>query len=111
MPFACFAGEQELIENHGPAVLDLADDPGCVLLRRSPSHGNALSIVGVNAIQLVDDVQHVMAASFFTVGHDVDAGAVLVFDRGKSGLVQQSRKFLRPDFLLTPVEGKAKAVE
>ncbi len=67
--------------------------------------------MGVNAIEPVDDVQHVMAASFFTVGHDVDAGVVLVFDRGKSSLVEQSPKFLRADFLLTPVEGKAEAVE
>src|SRR5439155_4145558 len=62
-------GEQELIQNHRPHVLDLADDPWSVLVRRSAAHGDAFSVPGVNATQLVDDVQHIMAASFFTVGH------------------------------------------
>ena len=110
-PPGVLLGEQKLIQKHGPVVLDLADDPRCVLLRRSASHGNAFPVAGVNAIQLVDDVQHIMAASFFTVGHDVDACPVLVVDRRKSSLVQQSCKFGWPELLLAPVESEANAVE
>ena len=88
-------GEQELIQNHRPHVLYLADDPRRVLLRRSAAHGDAFPVAGVDASQLVDDVQHIVAAPFFAVGHDVDARAVLVFDRLKRGPVQQSCEFGR----------------
>ena len=111
MPFACFLVNRNSSRTMGPLYLILPMTRGCVLLRRSASHGNAFPVAGVDAIQLVDDVQHIVAASFFTVGHDVDACPVLVFDSRKRCLVQQSCKFGWPEFLLAPVESKAKAVE
>ena len=87
-------GEQKLVQDHGPLVFDLADDAWGILLRSSVSHGNALPVAGFHTIQFVDDVQHVMAASFFSVGHDVDARPVLVPDRRKCSLVQQFRELV-----------------
>ena len=75
------------------------------------AHGDGFSVAGVNAIQFVDDVQHIVAASFFAVGDDVDARPVLVVDGPQRSLVQQSCKLGLPDFLSAAVEGKAKAVE
>ena len=92
-------------------MLYFADYPRSILLGSSSAHGNGFAVDGVDAAQLVDDMQHVVAAPFFTIGHDVDACAILVFDRRKSGPVQQFCKFDLPELLLAAVEGKAKAVE
>ena len=81
-------GEQELIQNDRLLMLYFSDHTRGVLLCRSRSHRDRFSVKGVNAIQFIDDMQHVVAASFFAVGHDVDARAVLVLDGLQSGLVQ-----------------------
>ena len=103
--------EQKLIQNHWLLMLYFADYTRGVLLGSSGSHRDRFSVNGVNAVQFIDDMQHIVAASFLAVGHDVDARAVLVLDRLKSSLVQQSRKLGLPQFLLETVKGKAKAVE
>ena len=103
--------EQKLIQNHWLLVLYFADYTRGVLLGSSTSHGDGFSVTGVNAIQFIDDMQHIVAASFFAVGYDVDARSVLVFDSLESSLVQQSRKLGSPEFFLAAVERKAKAVE
>ena len=90
---------------------DSTDDTRSVLLGSSGSHRDGLSVTGVNTFQFVDDMQHIVAASLFAVGDDVDACAVLVFDRLQRGLIQQSCKFACPEFCLAPVESKTKAVE
>src|ERR1700730_16092268 len=92
-------------------MLYFADDTRGVLLGRSRAHRNGFSVRGGDAVQFIDDMQHIVAASFFAVGHDVDARSVLVFDRLKSGLVQQSCKLGLPQFLLETVKRKPKAVE
>ena len=70
-----------------------------------------LRLCGIDALQTIDDMQDIVAAAFFAVGHDVDARAVLVLDRLERGPVQQSRKLGWPEFLSATVEGKAEAVE
>src|SRR5450631_1681699 len=103
--------EQKLIQNHWLLVLYFVDDTRRVLLGGSAAHGNGFSVTGVDPVQSINDVQHVVPASFFAVGCDVDAGSVLVFDRPKSGLVQQLIEFGLPEFFSAAVKGKTKAVE
>src|SRR5438067_6103310 len=56
-------------------------------------------------------MQHVVAAPFFAIGDDIDAGLVLVADRGQRGLVEQLRKFGRPYLVAAAVEREAETVE
>ena len=103
--------EQELVQNHWLLILYLADYTRGVLLGSSGSHGDAFSVAGIDTVQSIDDVQYVVAASFFAVGHDVDARPVLVLDSLQSSLVQQFRKLGLPEFFLKTLKSKAKAVE
>ena len=92
-------------------MLYFADDTRSILLGGSGSHRDGFSVTSVNTFQFIDDMQHIVASSFFAVGHDVDARSVLVFDGLQSRLVQQSCKLGLPQFLLETVKRKAKAVE
>src|SRR5450432_1809638 len=75
-----FPRKQELVQNHRLLMLDFTDDARSVLLRSSGAHRNRFEVDSVNSAQLIDDMQNVVAAPFLTVGNDVDARAVLVFD-------------------------------
>src|ERR1700674_6013012 len=110
-PLSVLLRKQKLIENHRLLMLYFANDTRSVLLGSSGSHRDGFSVTGVNTFQFVDDMEHIVAASFFAVGHDVDARSVLVSDGLQSRLVQQSCKLGLPQFLLETVEGTAKAVQ
>ena len=92
-------------------MLYFADYARRVLLGSSGAHRNRFSVNGVNSAKLIDDMQHIVPTPFFTVGDDVDARAILVFDCLKSGPVQQFCKLGLPELLLATVERKAKAIE
>ena len=103
--------EQKFVQHQRLPVLYLADHTRGVLARGSAAHRDRFQLDGIDAIEFVDDVQHVVAASFFAVGDDVDAGPVLILNGPKGRLVQQSREQAESQFLFAQVERKTKAVE
>ncbi len=92
-------------------MLYFADYTRSILLSSSSAHRNRFSVNGVNSVQLIDDMEHIVPAPFFTIGDDIDARAILVLDCLKSGPVQQSCKLGLPELLLATVKRKAKAIE
>ena len=85
--------EQKLIEHQRLFVAQLPNDTRGVLRRGACAHRDRLAALGIDTVQTIDDMQHIVPAAFFAVGHDVDAGAILVVDGVECSLVQQSRKF------------------
>jgi len=53
-------------------------------------HRDGLEVLGVYAAETIDDREDIVAAAFFAVGNDVDAGAVLILDGLKRRPVQPS---------------------
>jgi len=110
-PESMALGEQEFVHEHPLPVGDLADDARSVLPGGSTPHRDRLAVAGIDTVQSVDDMKHVVAAPLFSVGHDVDARTVLILDGFERSPVEQPREGRIPDFLAAIVEGISKAVE
>ena len=103
--------EPEFVQEQTLPVGQLADDARRILPGSARTHRDGLEVLRVHTAQTVDDVQHVVAATFLAVGDDVDSRAILIPDGLECSPVEQPRELGLPDLFPATIKCEAEAVQ